>query len=104
MQRLPGEQSAFALHIVLHVVAPQTYAPHDRLLAALQVPEPLQVRAGVYVMPVHDSTTQVMPEPHLRHAPAPSHIPSFPQVDVASCMHSPSGSVPPVIGRQRPFA
>src|SRR5262245_47634012 len=104
MQRLPGEQSAFELHSVLHVIASQTYAPHDMLLAVPHMPEPLQTRAGVYVWPLHDWTTQVMPEAHLRQAPAPSHSPSFPQVDVASCMHSLSGSVPPVTGRQRPFA
>jgi hypothetical protein len=43
-----------------------------------------------------------MPVAHTRHAPAPSHIPSVPQVDGASCAHSSSGSVPFVTGRQRP--
>ena len=35
-------------------------------------------------------------------APAPSHCPSRPQVDADSWVQSPSGSVPPVTGRQRP--
>src|SRR5262245_60195784 len=45
-----------------------------------------------------------MPVPHTRHAPAPSHMPSVPQVDGACCAHSLSGSVPFVTGRQRPSA
>ena len=69
-----------------------------------QVPAPLQTREGVYVEPVHDSSAQVMPAAHARHAPAPSHWPSRPQVDVASCAQSLSGSVPFVTGRQRPSA
>ena len=69
-----------------------------------QVPAPLQVRAGVYVEPMHDSPTQVVPDCHLRQAPAPSHVPSSPQLEAASCAHSLSGSVPAVTARQRPSA
>jgi hypothetical protein len=39
-----------------------------------------------------------------RHAPAPSHVPSNPQLSVDSCMHSLPGSVPAVTGRHRPSA
>jgi hypothetical protein len=45
-----------------------------------------------------------MPVAHTRHAPAPSHMPSVPQVESACCAHSSSGSVPFVTGRQRPSA
>src|SRR5215471_11606740 len=45
-----------------------------------------------------------MPVAHLRQAPLPSHMPSLPQVDGASCVQSLSGSVPFVTGRQRPSA
>jgi hypothetical protein len=41
---------------------------------------------------------------HRRQAPAPSQVPSSPQVEGCSCMHSSSGSVPPTIARQRPSA
>src|SRR6187397_2549854 len=44
------------------------------------------------------------PNGHLRHAPAPLHIPSWPQVQAASCAHSLSGSVPPMTGAQVPSA
>jgi hypothetical protein len=69
-------QSAAAAHVVLHVEAPHAYTPHDIVVTARQVPAPLQTRAGVYVPALHDSFTQVMPTPQLRHAPAPSHMPS----------------------------
>jgi len=58
----------------------------------------------VYVEPLHDSGTQVLPAVYLRQAPAPSQKPSFPQDNAESCVHSLSGSVPPTIGRQRPSA
>src|SRR5262252_6543749 len=45
-----------------------------------------------------------MPVAHLRQAPLPSHMPSLPQVDGVACVHSLSGSVPFVTGRQRPSA
>jgi hypothetical protein len=100
----PVVQSAFETHVVAHAVAPHMYAPHDASLTVWQTPAPLQVRAGVCVEPVHDSPTQVVPSIHRRHAPPPSQVPSWPQVEVASCMHSSSGSVPPMTGRQRPSA
>src|SRR5580692_8486593 len=41
---------------------------------------------------------------HLRQAPAPSHMPSNPQLVCVSAAHSLSGSLPAVTGRQRPSA
>jgi hypothetical protein len=76
---------------------------HDDVVTVRQLPAPSQVRAGVYVEPRQDSPTQVVPVPHFRHAPAPSHCPSSPQLEAVSCGHSPSGSVPALIERQRPF-
>ena len=55
-------------------------------------------------MPLHDSGTQVLPATYLRQAPAPSQKPSFPHDSAESCVHSLSGSVPPMIARQRPLA
>jgi hypothetical protein len=55
-------------------------------------------------VPAQDSATQVLPDCHLRQAPAPSHWPSSPQVETSSAVHSPSGSVPAVTARQRPLA
>jgi hypothetical protein len=76
----------------------------DRVGGVWQVPAPLHVLGGWYVETLHDSPMQAVPAVHLRQAPAPSHMPSWPQVDVACCAHSLSGSVPPMIGRHRPSA
>jgi len=103
-QKLPVEQSLLEAHVLLHDVAPHAYRPHEAVLTFWQAPAPLQTRAGVYVEPLHDSGTQVMPVPHLRHAPLPSHMPSLPQVDGVACVQSLSGSVPSLTPRQRPSA
>jgi hypothetical protein len=46
-QKWPDVQSALEPHDVLHEVAPQTYGTQDVLLTVWQLPDPLQVRAGV---------------------------------------------------------
>jgi hypothetical protein len=45
-------QSAVVLHVVLHAVAAQPYGAHDDVVAVWHTPLPLQVRAGVNVVPV----------------------------------------------------
>ncbi len=101
-QKKPEVQSVFDVHEVLHAVGPHRYWLHDVAVTVWQTPDPLQVRAGVYVEPVHDSLTQVVPD-HRRHSPAPSHIPSSPQLEAVSCGHSLSGSVPIETALQRPL-
>ena len=97
-------QSAFEPHVVAHDVAPHMYAPHDTVPGVWQMPAPLQVLAGWAVATEHDAAMHTVPCVHLRQAPPPSHMPSRPQVDVASGAHSSSGSVPPTIERQSPSA
>jgi hypothetical protein len=97
-------QSAFDAQDVRHAVGPHTYCKHELVLAAWQVPAPSQVAGDVYVETEHDSGAQVVPTIHRRQPPLPSHVPSRPQVEAGSTGHSLSGSVPPTIGRQRPFA
>jgi hypothetical protein len=103
-QWLPAAQSVFARHDVAHEAAPHAYAPHDWSIDNPQVPAPSQVRAVVNVETLHDAATQIVPTVYLRHAPLPSHVPSRPQVDIGSTVHSLSGSVPPMMPRQRPLA
>jgi len=86
------------------VAAPHAYAPHDWSVVVPQVPAPSQVRAGVNVETLHDAATQIVPTVYFRHPPLPSHVPSSPQVDDGSAVHSLSGSVPPMIPRQSPLA
>jgi hypothetical protein len=54
----------------------------------------LQVRAGVAVDPVHVGAAQVVAPEYGRQAPAPSHVPSLPQVVAPSSVHCDSGSAP----------
>ena len=98
----PGAQSAFDAHDVLHVVAPHAYAPHDVVAAVWHVPAPSHVLAGVCVVPLHIAAPQLVPTAHRRHAPSPSHMPSRPQLLLASGLQSLSGSVPPGMVRQMP--
>ncbi len=97
-------QSLSWVHDVAHDVAPHMYSPHDALVTVWQTPAPSHVRAGVNVDTVHDWPTQVVPASQRRQAPAPSHVPSNPQLSVDSCMHSLPGSVPAVTGRHWPSA
>jgi hypothetical protein len=103
-QWLPATQSLSWVHDVGQDVEPHMYAPHEVSVTVRQTPAPSQVRAGVNVDTVHDWPTQVVPAGQRRHAPAPSHVPSSPQLNVVCCGHSLPGSVPAVIGRHRPLA
>src|SRR5262249_25669706 len=55
-------------------------------------------------MPLHDASTQTVPEGCRAHAPAPSHTPVEPHV-AAGCVGPPSsGSVPAATGPHAPSA
>jgi hypothetical protein len=54
----------------------------------------LQVRAGVAIDPLHAAGAQVVAPEYWRQAPAPSQVPSLPQVIAPSSPHWPSGSLP----------
>jgi hypothetical protein len=58
---LGDAQSALALHVVLHAVGPHTNGVQFDVVTDWQVPVPLQVRAGVAVVPVQLAPTQVVP-------------------------------------------
>jgi len=87
LQTFGGLQSASLAQVVLHAVAPQAKAPHGVDAAARQVPIPSQVRAAVCVPMLHAAGTQIVPLAILRQAPAPSQLPSFPQVEMAMDAH-----------------
>jgi len=58
------------------------------------VPVPLQVRAGVNVVPEQEAATQVVPVTYSRQAPAPLQVPSLPQAAAPPSVHWFSGSCP----------
>jgi hypothetical protein len=69
---------------------------------AVQLPVPLQVLAPVSVAPLQLPAAHTVPEAYLRHAPAPSHCPSLPQLAAPWSEQSPSGSMPFETGAQVP--
>src|SRR5262249_49930690 len=68
------------------------------------VPVPLHVPWVVCVPAEHDAKTQTVPDTYFRHAPAPSQVPSRPQVLTAAAVHSLSGSAPATMKPQVPSA
>ena len=62
-QKKPDAQSRAEVQDVLHAEVPHTYGLHGSVVAAWQVPVPLQVLASVCVEPRHDSPTQVVVVP-----------------------------------------
>jgi hypothetical protein len=56
-------------------------------VAARQLPLPLHERAGVCVTPVQVSGAHIVPAAYRRQAPAPSHIPSVPQLGAPLSVH-----------------
>jgi hypothetical protein len=83
--------------------APQTNGAHVSEDPAMQVPTPSQVDASRRVDPVQLPGEQTVPCTYLRQAPAPSHVPSLPQLVAPSSPHSLAGSVPAGTGEQVPI-
>ena len=71
-------------------------------MPAAQVPLPLQVGIGSSVAVVQLATPHWVPAPQLRQAPAPSQVPSSPQLVGAEALQSLRTSVPETAGVQCP--
>lgn len=69
------------------IVVSHWNATHDWFVVVAQAPEPSHSRGGEYVDPVHDAATHCVPATCRRHAPAPLHVPSLPQVVAAAAGH-----------------
>jgi hypothetical protein len=103
VQTLGATQSASAVHVARHVPAPpHLYAPQLVAVAVPHVPVPLQVRAGVNVVPLHVDAAQVVPIAYRRQAPLPSQVPSLPQVLAPWSVHWLNGSAPAATDAQVP--
>ena len=79
-------------------------ARQDCVVAAAQTPAPSHSCGGLYVDPVHDAATHCVPVTCLRHAPAPLHVPSLPQVDATAAGHwlATTGGAPAATGEHVP--
>jgi len=110
LQMLGATQSVVAVAVVQVVrqapaVVSQVYLPHGRDAAARQTPAPSQVRADNAVVEfMHAAAPHTVVVPYLRHAPAPSQVPSLPHVEAAAIGHweATSGALPAAIGEQVP--
>ena len=65
----------------------QLYGEQGTVVAALQVPAPLQVLAGVSTFPLQAAAAQTVPCAYLRQAPLPSQLPSVPQPAAPESAH-----------------
>jgi hypothetical protein len=80
MQVLGLTQSLFVAHVPRHAEAPHMNGVQDDCVPAWQTPAPLHVGVEVNVEPEQVAEPQVVPAAYWRHAPAPSHMPSSPQL------------------------
>jgi hypothetical protein len=106
LQMLGATQSASALQVALHDVPPvsQVRLPGQAAaVAAVHVPAPSQLRAGVSDAPLHIAPTHWVVFGHFRQPPFPSQVPSSPQLAIVVAVHWPDGAVvPATIGEQVP--
>jgi len=104
VQTLGATQSASAVHVARHVpLPPHLYAPQPDDVTVPHTPAPLQVRAGVNVVPLQVDAAQVEPIAYRRQAPLPSHVPSLPQVFAPWSVHWLNGSAPAATDAQVPM-
>ena len=103
-QCVPVRQSAWVVHASAHPVAVQIRSPHVVAEGDSQRPAPSQTAAAANVCAsTHLAGPQARPAPPLRQAPAPSHLPSFPQGSFPlSSAHSSWGSNPALTGAHTP--
>src|SRR5512134_2500425 len=94
MQTLGDRQSALPVHDVRQAPVPHAYGLQLLFETVWHVPVPLQVRAGVKVDAEQAGATHCVPVTYNRHAPAPLHVPSLPQLMEPASVHWLSGSAP----------
>jgi hypothetical protein len=82
------------VQVVKHdgLVALHVYGSHGEVATAGQLPLPSQLAAGVNVAPMQLAFRHPVLVDHGRHAPAPLHVPSLPQLPIVG-----------VVAVQRPF-
>jgi len=94
MQVKGATQSVSTVHVVRQTAAPQLYGSHIDIVAAWQVPVPLQDRDDVSVELVHVAAPHCVPAVYSRQPPEPLQKPSVPQLFMPWSAHWFSGSVP----------
>jgi hypothetical protein len=86
-QTFPFEQFASAVQLPKHLLPLHAKGTHAIASGATQLPLALQVASGVYLLFSQCSAAQTVPIFQRRQPPAPSHLPSVPQVEAACVWH-----------------
>ena len=94
LQTLGEAQSAVLPQAVLQAPVPQAYGAQDEFDTVWQVPVPLQVRAGVSVVPLQLAAAHCVPAAYCRQAPAPLQEPSVLHAEAPRSAHWFWGSWP----------
>jgi hypothetical protein len=103
-QKNPVWQSALWAQVEAHEGPMQIPGAQLRDDPGRQVPAPSQVLADSSTALAQLPATHSLPTAYLRHAPAPSQVPSSPQVETSACSQSPPGSSPAGTGVHVPRA
>ena len=92
-QLLVVTQSALVEQVVrqVGVVVSHRYGSQSDAVTDRQTPAPSQVRCGVSVEPTQVAAAHCVPVAHMRHAPAPLHMPSVPHVVDTVVAHCEAG-------------
>jgi hypothetical protein len=87
MQVKSAAQSAGTAHVVAQAFGPQMKGVHARTAPGTQAPAPSHFAVARSEAAVHVGAVQVVPARYLRQAPAPSQVPSSPQVEAPLSAH-----------------
>jgi hypothetical protein len=95
LQTLPGEQFASSVQPPKHCAPLQANGTHEMVTGATHAPVALQVDSGVNTLLSQCGAAQTVPGRWRRQAPAPSQVPSVPQVSGGWDAQLPRGSSAP---------
>ena len=95
VQTLPVEQFASTAQLPKHLLPLQANGTQEIASGATQVPVALQFASGVNLLFSQCSPAHTVPGRCRRQPPAPSHLPSVPQVDAGWVAQLVRGSSPP---------
>jgi hypothetical protein len=100
---MPGAQSAFVAHVVLHEPDAHAYGGQSITPGGLHEPCPSHVPAVLSRVPAHDGSTHTVSGPYFEHRPKPSHVPVSPHFAVPLSLQTPRGSgLPRSMGQHVP--
>jgi hypothetical protein len=92
---MPGAQSAFVVHVVLHAPEAQAKGRQSWTPGDLHVPWPSHVPGVLRRVPAHDGSTHTVSGAYFEHVPKPSHAPVSPHFAAPLSLQTLRGSGTP---------